>query len=106
MYRFTDTADIAQMEFTESHGRQAITVTFTDTSIGTVGPVGMNSVDVVNASGTVLGGLYDFADEALPKAGWNYHLIATDKSLGVHNFLFAREVLDNTIAAVEPLAGS
>jgi len=96
--------DIAQIAISESHGRQAITVTFTDTT--TVGPVGVNSVDVVNSSGAVVGELYDFADDAIPKAGWNYNLIATDKSLGVHNFNFARDVLDASIAAVEALAGS
>jgi hypothetical protein len=100
----TDAADIAQIEFTESsRGRQAIAVTFTDTT--TVGPVRLNSVDVLDPSGAVLGGLYDFADERLPKAGWNYHLVVTDKSLGVHNFLFARDVLENSIAALEALAG-
>jgi hypothetical protein len=98
----TDAADIAEIEFTEYHGRQAITVTFTDAT--SVGPVGMNSVDVVDSGGVVLGGLYDFADESLPKAGWNYNLVATDKSLGVHNFLFARDVLDASIAAIEPPA--
>jgi hypothetical protein len=100
----TDTADIAQIAFSETRGRQAITVTFTDTT--TVGPVGVNSVDVVNSSSAVVGELYDFADDAIPKAGWNYNLIATDKSLGVHNFFFARDVLDASIAAVEALVGT
>ena len=100
----TDAADIAQIELTESsRGRQAIAVTLADTT--TVGPLGLNSVDVLAANGTVLGELYDFADEALPKAGWNYYLVDTDKSLGVHNFFFALQVLDNSLAAVEPLAG-
>jgi len=100
----TDAADIAQIAFSETRGRQAITVTFTDTT--TVGPVGVNSVDVVNSSDAVVGELYDFADDAIPKAGWNYNLIATDKSLGVHNFNFARDVLDASIAAVEALVGT
>jgi hypothetical protein len=101
----TDAADtdIAGIDFTESRGRQAITVTFADTT--SVGPVGMNSVDVLDSSSVVLGQLYDFADETLPKAGWNYHLVATDKSLGVHNFFFALQVLDNSLAAFDSLAG-
>jgi hypothetical protein len=99
----TDAADIAQIDFSEGHGRQAITVTFTDMTA--VGPVGVNSVDVVNSSGVVVGELYDFADDAVPKAGWNYNLIVTDKSLGVHNFNFARDVLDASIAALEALTG-
>jgi hypothetical protein len=62
-------------------------------------------VDVLDSSSVVLGQLYDFADETLPKAGWNYHLVATDKSLGVHNFFFALQVLDNSLAAFDSLAG-
>jgi len=100
----SDVADVAEIELDESRGRQAITVTLTDAT--TVGPVALNSVDVVDGSGAVLGELYDFANESLPKAGWNYFLISTDKSLGVHNFFFARDVLDASIEAVEPLAGS
>jgi hypothetical protein len=99
-----DTADITEIVFGDSRGRQAITVTFTDST--TVGPVGLNSVDVVDGSSAVLGSLYDFADESLPKAGWNYFLINNDGSRGVHNFFFVRDVLDASIAAVEPLAGT
>jgi hypothetical protein len=99
----TDAADIAQIDFSETHGRQAITVTFADTT--SVGPVRVSDVDVVNGDGVVLGQLYDFADDNLPKAGWNYLLVHTDKSLGVHNFNFARDVLDASIAAIGPLAG-
>jgi len=40
----TNAEDIAEIVFGETRGRQAITVTFTDTT--TVGPVGMNSVRV------------------------------------------------------------
>jgi hypothetical protein len=86
------------MEFSETHGRQAITVTFTDMT--TVGPVRVSDVDVVDSMGTVLGQLYDFTGDTIPKVGWNYNLVATDKSLGVHNFYFARDVLDASIAAL------
>jgi hypothetical protein len=99
----TDAADIAEIDFSEAHGRQAITVTFTDTT--SVEEVRVSDVDVVNGDGIVVGQLYDFADDNLPKAGWNYLLVHTDKSLGVHNFYFARDVLDASIAAVGPLAG-
>ncbi|UCF91412.1 MAG: hypothetical protein JSW39_24585, partial [Desulfobacterales bacterium] len=110
-----DVADIAEIVFGESRGRQAMTVTFTDGT--TVGPVSMNNVNVVAdggavmggmvvaAAGTVLGNLYDFADERLPKAGWNWDLIESDTSRGVHNFLFVNNVLNASIAAVAPLAG-
>ena len=100
----TNAADITGIVFGDSRGRQAITVTFTDST--TVGPVAVNSVDVVNSSGVVLGSLYDFADESLPKAGWNYFLINNDSSRGVHNFFFVRDVLDASITAVESLVGT
>lgn len=80
----TDVADIAEIVFGESRGRQAMTVTFTDDTI--VEPVRTDSVDVINCDEAVLGGLYDFADERLIKAGWNWNLINNDESLGVHNF--------------------
>jgi hypothetical protein len=99
-----DADEIVEIVFGEGRGRQAITVTFTDTT--TVGPVAMNSVRVKDSGGVVLGDLYKFADESLPKAGWNWNLINGDKSLGVHNYFFVRDVLDASIAAVEPLAGS
>jgi hypothetical protein len=98
-----DAAEIVEIVLGESRGRQAITVTFTDAT--TVGPVALNSVDVVASGGAVLGELYDFADESLPKAGWNWGLVNTDKSRGVHNFIFANNVLDASIAAIEAIAG-
>ena len=98
-----DAAEIVEIVLGESRGRQAITVTFTDAT--TVGPVALNSVDVVASGGAVLGELYDFADESLPKAGWNWGLVNTDKSRGVHNFIFANDVLDASIAAIGALAG-
>jgi len=95
----TDAADIAEILFGDSRGRQAITVTFTDST--SVGPVGMNSVRVLDADGINQGILYDFADESLPKAGWNYLLIRNDGSLGVHNAFFVANVLNTSIAAVQ-----
>ena len=50
--------------------------------------------------GATLGGLYDFADEALIKAGWNWNLVNNDGSKGVHNPLFTNNVLAASIAAL------
>ena len=97
----TNVGDIELIALEESHGRQAITVTLTGQD--PVGPVAMNSVEVVDNLGAVRGELYDFADDNLPKAGWNYWLINTDKSLGVHNAPFANAVLDASIAALPPV---
>jgi hypothetical protein len=88
-----DAADIAEIIFGEARGRQAITVIFVgdDTEFG---PYRMSEVDVLDAADTVLGELYDFADERLPKAGWNWNLVNNDGSLGVHNPTFATAALD------------
>ena len=34
----------------------------------------LGDVDVLDATDTVLGGVYDFADARLVKAGWNYDM--------------------------------
>ena len=52
--------------------------------------------------GPTLGGLYDFADTDLIKAGWNWNLVNNDGSKGVHNPLFATNVLT---ASINALAG-
>jgi hypothetical protein len=96
----TDMAQIAAMEFSETHGRQAIIVTLT----GQADPleaIRVSDVNVVDFLGAVRGQLYDFrADDNLPKAGWNYLLVETDESHGVHNAPFAINVLDASIAAL------
>ena len=90
------------IEFGESRGRQAITVTFLDST--TVGPVAMNDIAVVDpASGVSQGELYEFADERLPKAGWNWNLVNNDGSRGVHNPDFAFLALDSAIDALMAL---
>jgi hypothetical protein len=95
----TDVTQIAEIVFGESHGRQAITVTFTDNT--TFGPYRIDDVVVRDGSEADLGNLYAHrANDNLPKAGWNYLLVETDKSFGVHNFFFALNVLDASIAAL------
>ena len=92
----TDAADILEIEFGERRGRQAITVTLL--SGPTIGPVSVADIDVLDPStmpATVLGELYDFADDRLPKAGWNWNLVNNDGSRGVHNPDFAFLALDS-----------
>ena len=97
-----DTADIIALDFGESRGQQALTVVFDGGT--SVGPVAVGNVSVVDSAGTILGGLYDFADARLIKAGWNWNFVTNDGSRGVHNPSFAMGVLDASIDALEALA--
>lgn len=98
----TNAADIAEIDFGESRGRQAITVTFSDGR--TVGPFRMNDADVLDATQTVVGELYDFADARLIKAGWNWNLANNDGSRGIHNPSFVFEFLDAALDEMVALA--
>lgn len=96
----TSSTEIADLEFTEASGRQAITVSLT--AGGSVGPIGMNAVTVYDGA-TNLGELYKFADSRIPKAGWNLLLVTDDSSLGVHNANFVDEVLATSRSAVQAI---
>jgi hypothetical protein len=99
----TDAAQISDIEFGESHGRQAITVTLANGSV--FGPYRMNDVDVVDGTGAAVGELKDLADDRLPKAGWNWILAHNDGSDGIHNPTFVFDVLDASITELNRLAG-
>jgi hypothetical protein len=88
--------------FGEARGRQAITVALTDGSI--IGPVRMSGIDVVDPRGKIIGELYDFADDRVIKAGWNFLLVNNDSSTGVHNPDFALLALEAGIDALVQLA--
>jgi hypothetical protein len=94
----TDASQIAEIEFGETRGRQAMAIDFTDGS--SVGLTRMTDIDVVPAMGGSFP-LYNAANPFLIKAGWNYLLLHADGSMGVHNPLFTFEVLDRSIAALE-----
>jgi hypothetical protein len=104
----TDVADVDGIVLGDSHGRHAITVTFTDMT--TVGPVSLNSVHVLDPDSGLCPGLlsrcelYDFADSRLPKAVWNSMLLENDQSKGVHNPAFVLGVLDASIDALAAVA--
>jgi hypothetical protein len=96
-----DAAEILEIAFSESGGRQAITVTLAP---GAVGPIRVNDVNVLSPADVVLGTLYDFADERLPKSGWNSSLVHADGSRGIHNPTFALGALGASIDALNALA--
>ena len=91
--------DFEVHHFSSSHGRQAVTVTVNGVDYE---HITLNSVDVVAPDLTVLGLLYDFADEALPKSGWNYLLVTADGSMGVHNPTYAFDVVVSAIESLDP----
>ena len=96
--QITDVDDVLAVEFGESHGRQALTVTFTDNSV--YGPYRISDIDILDADQQVLGMFYDFADPALVKGGWNWNIVNNDGSLGIHNPTFTYQILSASIAAL------
>jgi hypothetical protein len=101
----TNAADITDIEFTEARGQQAMTVTLTGGVV--VGPVAMGNVNVLDGGGADIGGIYDFADDRILKAGWNWNLLHADGGRGAHNFAFSSAVLNSSIAQLTALtAGS
>jgi formate-dependent nitrite reductase cytochrome c552 subunit len=95
----TDMGDVKEIIFGEFRGRQSMTLVFQDDS--TAGPLRMSDVDVIDAVPTKIGELYDFADEGLIKAGWNWNLIHNDGSYGVHNPSWVLAVLDASKDALD-----
>ena len=100
--QITDAAEIVEIVFGESRGRQAMTLTFTDAT--TLGPYRLSDVDVLDDSFVLLGQLYDFADPNLIKAGWNWGLIHNDGSGGIHNPSYAFGALTAGIEVLDPAA--
>ncbi len=90
-------SDIAGVDFAESHGSQGMSLTLSN---GTqLASTALTAVKVVRpAGGSVL--LYSVADPAIPKAGWNYSMVESDKSLGVHNPAFVNSALDVSLFAI------
>ena len=94
----TSIAEIGSMDFTEASGRQAIAVVLAN---GTdLGALSLANVKAVPAAGAAVD-IYRLADPVLPKAGWNYFMIHSDASEGVHNPTLVKRVLDVSIYALK-----
>jgi len=92
--------EISGIELVESHGSQGLTV---DLSNGSkIEAIAMTAVKVVRPGGSSVA-LYSVADPTIPKAGWNYFMIESDKSNGVHNPAFVNSALDVSIFAINTL---
>jgi hypothetical protein len=93
-------SDIAAVEFIESHGRQGVNVTLAN---GTkIADLALNSVKVQRPGGSTAE-ILAVADPSLAKAGWNYFMVHSDKSEGIHNPAFVNSALDVSIFAVKML---
>jgi hypothetical protein len=92
----TDSADILDVVLGESRGRQGLSVDLA--GVGMVGPVGLNGIDVITGGDTI--GFDDLMDDRVLKAGWNYWLLHSDGSHGVHNPRFSMGILEASKDAV------
>lgn len=98
----TSAAQVVSVAFGEASGRQSIAVTLSNGT--TTNATGLNNVTVVDAADNNLGSIYNFADERLVKAGWNWNLANNDSSKGVHNPPFVFEFMDASIDGLTALA--
>jgi len=90
----TDPSQIVAIQLSETHGRQALVV---ELGSGEVGPVRLTDIDIIvgpNDGST----LFDHTSETVLKSTWNYLLVHTDRSGGVHNPAYSSLVLQNAIA--------
>jgi hypothetical protein len=95
----TSASDITGVTFTEGHGRQALMPTFADGQV-LEEAVALRDISVVPAAGDPFG-LHTIAGDYLLKSGWNFLLLETDGSKGVHNPSWVTTVLDATVGALE-----
>ena len=96
-------SEITGLDFTETHGRQALGFEFAD-GMELEEPIQLRSIDVLPAEGDPFA-FYDVIDDYLIKSGWNYLLFHSDGSLGVHNPSWTAEVIETTMVAIESGGG-
>jgi hypothetical protein len=93
----TNPAEVSAIEYIESHGRQGANVSLSNGTA--VNDLALNSIKVQRATGTIE--LLAAADPSLAKAGWNYWMVHSDKSHGVHNPTFVLSALDVSLFATQ-----
>jgi hypothetical protein len=94
----TDALDIAEIHLSETRGRQALIISFTDSTV--VGPTSVASIDVVPPAGEPYE-IYSAINPMVIKTFWNFLMLEADGSLGVHNPNLAFQVLDRSIRGLE-----
>lgn len=95
--------DIAAVEYIESHGRQGASVTLSDGTV--ISDMALNSIKVVRPAGAAVE-ILAVADPSLAKAGWNYWMVHSDGSKGVHNPTFVNGALDVSLFAVKAIVAA
>jgi hypothetical protein len=98
--RVSNAAEIVSVEYIESHGRQGANVKLSGNR--TAADLALNSIKVVRPAGGS-SEILAVADVNLAKAGWNYWMLHSDGSEGIHNPAFANSALDVAIFAVKAL---
>ncbi len=90
----TDPSQILAISLSETRGRQALVF---ELGTGDVGPVRLTTIDITGGprAGTTL---FDHVGETVLQATWNYLLVHTDRSGGVHNPAYSSLVLERAIA--------
>jgi hypothetical protein len=101
----SDVSTIEVLELDEARGGLGLTFTVSGT---TVGPLAFASIEIRDGTNTavcpatfVTCELYLFAEDDLLKSSWNWALVHSDGSQGVHNPSFVLTVLDASIDALE-----
>jgi len=97
---------------TEQHGQQGFLLQFKEAVSFTYAPAGetphtmlLNTAVVQLGDMTVSGKPLIPTTDILVKVGWNYFLVMSDSSDGIHNPAWVNEVLDNSIEALFPTKG-
>ena len=96
--RVKSASEIAEVEYIESRGRQGVTVTLSTGAV--VADLQLNSVKVVPPAGASVE-LLATMDPSVAKAGWNYWMVHSDKSKGVHNPVFVEKALSVSLYATK-----
>ncbi len=94
----TDGSTVSKVVLTETHGRMAMDLTFTDAQ--TITHIRLAS-DTVVSGGVDLTLLSSAAGQLIAKTSWNYFLIEGDGSMGVHNNKFTQTILGAALAALQ-----
>ncbi|MDP2931039.1 MAG: hypothetical protein Q8O05_00905, partial [Chloroflexota bacterium] len=104
-----DKSNIASAAPTEPHGQQGFTLKFKNPLSFTYTPQGGTAHTITLGEAQVQMGdittdgktTVSAPGDVLVKVAWNYFLLESDGSKGVHNPAFTRQVVDSSVAALK-----